>query len=56
MKKRAMGFVGIGCLLMAGQAFASLVDVPAGYQGPLYFDLLDHSKSPGQEEPCGGVS
>jgi len=45
MKKTLMGLVGMGCLLMAGQASASLVDVLAGYQGPLYFDLFGYSKS-----------
>jgi|GEM_PF-6124545 len=45
MKKKLMGLVGMGCLLMAGQASASLVDAVAGYEGPLYFDLSGYSKS-----------
>lgn len=45
MKKTLMGLVGMGCLLMAGQASATLVDALAGYQGPLYFDLSGYSKS-----------
>ncbi|MGD9948200.1 MAG: PEP-CTERM sorting domain-containing protein [Desulfobulbus sp.] len=45
MKKKVIGLVGVGCLLMAGQASATLVDALAGYQGPLYFDLSGYSKS-----------
>lgn len=45
MKKKVIGLVGVGCLLVAGQASATLVDALAGYQGPLYFDLSGYSKS-----------
>jgi hypothetical protein len=45
MKKKVMGLVSVGCLLVAGQASATLVDALAGYQGPLYFDLSGYSKS-----------
>lgn len=45
MKKRIVGLAAMSCLLMAGQASATLVDALAGYQGPLYFDLSGYSKS-----------
>jgi hypothetical protein len=45
MKKTVLGMVAMGCLLMAGQASATLVESLAGYQGPLYFDLSGYSKS-----------
>jgi len=45
MKKKVIGLVGVGCLLVAGQASATLVGALAGYQGPLYFDLSGYSKS-----------
>lgn len=45
MKKRMIGLAAMGCLLMAGQASATLVDALDGYVGPLYFDLSGYSKS-----------
>lgn len=43
MKKTIVGLAAMGCLLMAGQASATLVDALAGYTGPLYFDLSGYS-------------
>lgn len=45
MKKKLIGLMCLGGLVVAGQASATLVDALAGYQGPLYFDLSGYSKS-----------
>lgn len=45
MKKKVIGLVGAGCLLFAGQASATQVDLIAGYRGSPSFDLPGSSKS-----------
>ncbi|WP_306547595.1 PEP-CTERM sorting domain-containing protein [Desulfobulbus sp.] len=56
MKKKVIGLVGVGCLLVAGQASATLVGALAGYQGPLYFDLSGYSKSLDKGETWGVIT
>ena len=56
MKKTIVGLAAMGCLLMAGQASATLVDALAGYQGPLYFDLSGYSTQTTAGETWGVVT
>jgi len=56
MKKKVIGLVGVGCLLLAGQVSAKQVDMVAGFQGPLYFDMPGYSKGLDTEEAWGVVT
>jgi hypothetical protein len=50
MKKKVIGLVGAGCLLLAGQASATKIELIAGYRGPPSFHLPYSSKSLEQVE------
>ncbi|WP_319585729.1 PEP-CTERM sorting domain-containing protein [uncultured Desulfobulbus sp.] len=56
MKKKVIGLVSVGCLLLAGQASAKQVDMIAGFQDPLYFDMPGYSKGLDIEEVWGVVT